>query len=83
MVVYLLDSSVVIDVLNGKRGRDALLRNLLREGHLLACCPIQIIEVYAGMRPHEQARIEEVFDSLEYYEITGDVATAAGLLKRH
>jgi hypothetical protein len=29
---YLLDSDVIIDALNGKRGRHVLLEGLLREG---------------------------------------------------
>ncbi len=82
-MTYLLDSSVLIDVLNGKRGRDALLQSLLEDGHSLAYCPINVIEVYAGIKPNEQARIEEIFDGMEYHEITREIATAAGRLKRH
>ena len=37
MNTYLLDTSVIIDVLNSKRARDTLLLRLLSEGHLLAC----------------------------------------------
>ena len=70
MTTYLLDTSVIIDVLNGKHGRDALLRSLLLEGGLLACCPINVTAVYAGMRPHQQRQAEEFLKSLEYYEIT-------------
>ena len=54
MTTYLLDTSVIIDVLNGKRGRDAVLRSLLLEGDPLACCPINVTEVYAGMHSHQQ-----------------------------
>lgn len=82
MTTYLLDTSVIIDVLNGKRNRDALLRALLSQGDLLACCAINISEVYAGMRPKEEAKTESLLQSLEYYEINWDVAKQAGLLKR-
>ncbi|MGH9828218.1 MAG: type II toxin-antitoxin system VapC family toxin [Blastocatellia bacterium] len=82
MTTYLLDTSVIIDVLNGKRNRDALLKGLLDQGDLLACCPVNISEVYAGMRPKEQAATEAFLQSLDYYEITWDVAKRAGLLKR-
>jgi len=34
------------------------------------------------MRPHEQARTEELLRSLDYYEVTWDIAKLAGLLKR-
>ncbi len=82
MATYLLDTSVIIDVLNHKRGRDTLLRNLLLQGHLLACCAVNVTEVYAGMRPKEQARTEEILRSLDYYDITWEIARSAGLLKR-
>ena len=73
MTTYLLDTSVIIDVLNGKRGRDALLRSLLLEGDLLACCPINVTEVYAGMHPHQQRQAEDFLKSLDYYEITWQI----------
>ncbi|HEY6393051.1 MAG TPA: hypothetical protein VIX89_17350 [Bryobacteraceae bacterium] len=53
MAVYLLDTSVIIDTINSKRNREQLLTELLRQGHLLACCPINATEVYVGLRPAE------------------------------
>jgi len=82
MTTYLLDTSVILDVLNGKRGRDVLLNQLVREGHLLACSSIQVTEVYAGLRPQGEAATEELLRSLEYYEVTWEVARLAGVLKR-
>ena len=82
MATYLLDTSVIIDALNNKRNRRGLLLDLLRQGHLLACCPINVAEVYAGLRPKEEAATEELLRSLEYYHITWPVARMAGLLKR-
>ncbi len=82
MTTYLLDSSVILDVLNGKRRRDALLKQLIQEGHLLACSCIQVTEVYAGLRPHEEAATEELLRSLEYYEVSWEIARLAGILRR-
>jgi predicted nucleic acid-binding protein len=81
MATYLLDTSVIIDALLGKRGRDALLQELLQQGHLLGCCPINVAEIYAGMRPQEEAPTTEFLRSLHYYEISWEVARKAGLLK--
>ena len=36
MATYLLDTSVIIDALNGKHNRDQILKELLQQGHLLA-----------------------------------------------
>lgn len=82
MATYLLDTSVIIDALNGKRGRRDLLLGLVKQGHLLACCPINVTEIYAGMRPKEETATEEFLRSLEYYHLTWPVARLAGLLKR-
>lgn len=82
MATYLLDTSVIIDALNGKRGRRELLLGLVRQGHLLACCPINVTEIYAGIRPKEETATEEFLRSLEYYPLTWPVARLAGLLKR-
>ena len=82
MTTYLLDTSVIIDVLNGKRDREALLKGLLSQGDMLACCAVNISEVYAGMRPKEEAKTEALLQSLDYYEINWEVAKRAGLLKR-
>jgi tRNA(fMet)-specific endonuclease VapC len=82
MATYLLDTSVIIDALNGKRKRDQILQELLLQGHLLACCPINVTEVYAGLRQHEEMRTRELLESLQYFPIGWPVARLAGLLKR-
>jgi predicted nucleic acid-binding protein len=82
MATYLLDTNIIIDVLNEKRNRPALLKGLLSEGHLLACCPTNVTEVYAGMRPREEQKTEALLHSLRYFPITFQVARLAGLLKR-
>ena len=53
MTTYLLDTSVIIDVLNGKRNRDSPLRGLFSQGDFLACCAVNVSEVYAGLCPKE------------------------------
>lgn len=82
MATYFLDTSIIIDALNNKRGRRGLLLDLLKQGHLLACCAINVAEVYAGLRPKEEKTTEEFLRSLEYYHITWPVARLAGLLRR-
>ena len=82
MATYLLDTSVIIDALNGKQKRDHLFKELLQRGHLLACCAINVTEVYAGLRSHEETRTRELLESLQYLPISWAVARLAGLLKR-
>jgi predicted nucleic acid-binding protein len=82
MAIFLLDTSVIIDALNNKRNRPSFLLNLVKSGHVLACCPINITEVYAGMRPKEEASTEELFASLQHFPIAPPAARLAGEFKR-
>ena len=50
---------------------------------MLACCPIKITEVYAGLRPKEEAATEELFASLQHIPIAPPAARMAGELKRN
>ena len=59
-----------------------MLLDLLNQGHLLACCPINVSEIYAGLRPKEETATQEFLRSLQYYDITWPIARLAGLLKR-
>ena len=81
MAVYLLDTSVIVDAMNGRRNRRELLSALLRHGKALTCCTINIIEVYTGMRPAEEAATAEFLGSLGYYEVTRPIARSAGQLR--
>src|SRR5215467_6509845 len=83
MATYLLDTTILIDAINGKRNRNEFILDLtLRQGHLLACCPINVAEVYAGMRSKEEARTSALLRSLRLYPVTFEVAELAGLFKR-
>ena len=82
MATYLLDTNIIIDALNEKRNRNAALSNLVAAGHTLACCPINVAEVYAGLRPKEEKRTTALLESLKLYPITFPVAELAGRLKR-
>ena len=83
MAPYLLDTSVIIDTLNGKRNRPNLLAELIRQCNTFACCSINVTEIYAGMRPKEEEQTEELLKTLHYYPITWDVARLAGILERN
>jgi tRNA(fMet)-specific endonuclease VapC len=71
MATYLLDTSVVIDALNQKRGRWQLLASLV----------VTLTEIYAGLRPKELPTTERFLDELEHYELDSQLARRAGLLK--
>ena len=82
MAVYLLDTNVIIDALNGKKDRNAFLLGLAERGHILACCPVNVAEVYAGLRPKEEKRTEALLRSLQFFPVTFPIAELAGRLKQ-
>ena len=82
MAIYLLDTSVIIDALNEKKNRNAFLLNLAEGGHTLACCPVNVAEIYAGLRPGEEQRTAALLSSLQFFPITFPIAALAGRLKR-
>jgi predicted nucleic acid-binding protein len=81
-MTYLLDSTVLIDVLNDRNGRPQFLEQLSHQDILLACCAVNITEIYMGMRPGERAKTEKLLRSLEFYPVTWEVAELAGDLFR-
>ena len=52
----------IFDHLNGRNSRTEYLDDLIEQGHMLACCPVNFTEVYAGLRPGEEAHTKEFFD---------------------
>jgi predicted nucleic acid-binding protein len=79
-VRLLLDTSVLIDVLRGRKDRKELLATLVQSGHTLSTTALNVAEVCAGMRPQEESSTEALFEALECYEVTGNVGRMAGKL---
>ena len=83
MATILLDSSVIFDHLNGRYSRTEFLDQLIEQGHVLACCTVNITEVYAGLRSGEETKTDAFIDSLECLEVTPAIARQACLLRRY
>jgi len=81
-MTYLLDSSVLIDTLNNRNGRPRFLAQISRQDILLACCSINVTELYMGMRPGEETKTGKLLRSLEYFAVTWEIAKLAGDLFR-
>lgn len=78
---YLVDTNILVNAIRQKKGRWELLQQLVETGGTLACSVITVGELYAGMRPHEKARTLELLSGFEEFEVSGEVARFAGLLK--
>jgi len=82
MATYLLDTNIIIDALHGRKNGNLALVDLAEQGHTLACCCVNVAEVYAGLRSKEEARTADLLGSLEFYPIGFPVAELAGRLRR-
>ena len=82
MPTFLLDTTIIIDALNQKKNRSPFLIALVEQGNTLACCPINITEVYAGMRPNEEQRTGALLRSFQLFPISFSVAELAGCQAR-
>jgi predicted nucleic acid-binding protein len=82
MATLLLDTSIMIDTINEKKNRRQFLYGLVQQGNILACCPINVAEIYAGMRSKEEAKTTHFLSSLDYYPVSFSVARLAGEMKR-
>jgi predicted nucleic acid-binding protein len=82
MTRFLLDTTFIIDVLNNQRKRLAIMKDLITQQHELACCAINVAEVYAGMRAPETEKTEALLRSLEYVPIGWEASRLAGHLRQ-
>jgi predicted nucleic acid-binding protein len=83
MAILLLDTSVIIDVLNNKRNRAALLMELVRAK--VTCSPVVPSISPRSTRvsgPKKKPLREELFASLQHLSITPPAARMAGEFKR-
>jgi predicted nucleic acid-binding protein len=78
---YLLDTTALIDHLRGRAPVVALLESLVRDGHQLGVCPVNVAELYAGLSPPERGKVERFVDSLELFSTGWDASKRAGQFK--
>ena len=78
MKILLLDSDVIISYLRGLKKTVVSVDHLFSIGSILGCCPVNITEVYAGMRESERSKTEKFINSLRFFSINREVAKLAG-----
>jgi predicted nucleic acid-binding protein len=82
LATLLLDTSVIIDHLTGRKNRSEYLDDLVEKGHLFGCCTINITEVFAGLRTAEEEKTRQFLGTLHCLPVTPAIAEQAGLLSR-
>jgi tRNA(fMet)-specific endonuclease VapC len=78
---YLLDTTILIEHLRGKKPAVNFITEAVRHGHRLAVCCINVAELYSGLSPEQAARAEKLINALDYYEATADSARQAGVYR--
>ena len=81
MVVYLLDTGILIRHLRNSAGSHALLHQLNLQGRLCISAFTRL-EILRGMREHERERTSALLNSLTTHTIDAQTADRAGLLIR-
>lgn len=80
-MILLLDTTVLIDALKPRAPRRALLVELISSGHRLTTAAVNVVEVYAGIRPEEVMVTTSFFERLHCYPMTESIARRAGQMK--
>ncbi len=81
MATFLTDTNILIDVLANRRGHKELLARLVKEGNRLACCTVVVAELFAGIKPADSAKVDELVKLLTWYGSTPAVSKRAGQLR--
>ena len=79
--MFLLDTTILIDVLRSRRERAAKLAGLSEDDHSFATTTVNIAELYAGVRADEEETLRKLLGRLVIYPITSEIAVRAGSLK--
>jgi predicted nucleic acid-binding protein len=78
----LLDSTALIDALRKKPACLEALESLVATNGTLATSAINVGEVYAGLRPNEEKRAQDLLSGMEVQSVTASIAKLAGELKQ-
>lgn len=78
----LLDTTVLIDVLRGRRGTVERLRALRRHGEVPFTTPINVEEIHRGLREAERIPATRLFDGLRIAPIGRTQGAQAGDWRR-
>jgi predicted nucleic acid-binding protein len=82
---YLLDTTLIVDHVNGHEPAMALLDRLYQEGAELCTCDVVVCEALSGGDDEHRRVVSRLVGALDYVATDPDVARAAGdaRLERH
>jgi predicted nucleic acid-binding protein len=77
MAAYLLDTNLLIRALRGDSATIGLIAELAAEG-AISISAVTSLEIFAGMRPREEAHTKALLDSLINLPVNATIAEQAG-----
>lgn len=78
---YVLDTTVLIDLSKRRVGAIELVTELAKDG-ILALCPINVTEFYAGVAPGDHPEMDAFIEQLHFLPISRAVALQAAAYRR-
>jgi predicted nucleic acid-binding protein len=75
---YLLDTDVIIEWLRHDTGIVDWLDRCHMAGDFLACTPVSVAELYAGLRPREEFFIGEILQVVQCVDLNARIGHKAG-----
>ncbi len=75
---YLLDTTLLIDHVNGHEPASALLASLYEEGQELFTCDVVVCEALSGGTDEQRAALAQLLGALDYVATDPSAARAAG-----
>ncbi len=78
-MAIVVDTSVLIDHLRGDERARAALRQAVDSGERLAASVLTKVEVLAGMRTSEERATRRLLESLDWIDVSDDLAERAGM----
>lgn len=81
MARFLLDSTVIIDVLRGRPAAEKI-RAMRSTGEELWACAVSVEEIWRGCRPSEEVAVQRLFRGLRMAPLGGTEGAIAGQWRR-
>ena len=78
MAKYILDTTVLVDFLNGRREAVNLVDSLAHQGNQLGVCCVSVAELYAGTDQESRAAADRLMDAMDYHDVSLAAAKEAG-----
>src|SRR5215203_1194113 len=76
--LYLLDTTVLIDVARRKEPATSWLGDTLRRSDQVCVSAVTVAEFFAGVRPAQRIEWQRFIDGLTHWDVTREIAIRAG-----